>query len=133
MHVARTGRALNRAFERALGEAGGSLPTWLVLLSLMRGEWATQSELAEALGIRGPTLTHHLDRLERDQLITRSRDPGNRRVQRVELTDAGREAFHRLRGVAQRFDERLRTGLDGRELDDLQRLLERLEQNAGSS
>lgn len=131
MHVARTGRTLNRAFEDALAEAGGSLPTWLVLLSLMRGDWGTQRELAEALGIRGPTLTHHLDRLDHEGLITRSRDPENRRVQRVELTDAGREAFHRLRGTAQSFDERLRTGLAEDELAELHRLLARLEQNVG--
>jgi MarR family transcriptional regulator, transcriptional regulator for hemolysin len=129
--VARTGRALNRAFEDALAQAGGSLPTWLVLLSLMRGRWATQSELAESLGIRGPTLTHHLDRLDKEGLITRSRDPDNRRVQRVELTDAGRETFHRLRGVAQSFDSGLRAGLDEDELAQLRRLLTQLEQNLG--
>src|SRR4029453_7026762 len=111
LQVARTGRALNRAFEDALAEAGGSLPTWLILLSVMGGRWANQGEIADAIGIRGPTLTHHLDRLEAEGLVTRAGDPQNRRIQRVELTDDGKAAFHRLRKVAQAFDAQLRSGL----------------------
>ena len=83
--VSRTAKTLSRAFDDALAAAGGSTPTWLVLLSLKTGGHRTQGELAEAVGVRGPTLTHHLDGLERGGLITRERDPGNRRVQVVNM------------------------------------------------
>ena len=129
--AARTGRTLNRAFEDDLAAAGGSLPTWLVLLSVIGGRAATQRELAEAIGIRGPTLTHHLDKLAETGLITRERDPSNRRVHRVELTEEGMATFHRLRKVAQSFDSRLRAGLSDEELAELRRLLQRLAENAG--
>ena len=95
--VTRTAKVLGRAFEEELARAGGSLPTWLILLSLKSRAWRTQRELAEALGIEGPTLTHHLTGLERSGLVTRTRDPDNRRVQRVELTQAGDATFQRLR------------------------------------
>jgi MarR family transcriptional regulator, transcriptional regulator for hemolysin len=131
LKAARTGRTLNRAFEDALAEAGGSLPTWLVLLSVFSGRSDTQRELAEAIGIRGPTLTHHLDRLVSEGLVTRTRDQDNRRIQRVELTEEGVAMFHRLRKVAQAFDARLRAGLSEQELAELHRLLERLESNVG--
>jgi MarR family transcriptional regulator for hemolysin len=127
--LARTAKLLSRAFEHELALAGGSLPTWLILLSLKSGSWRTQRELAEALGIEGPTLTHHLAGLERAGLVTRSRDPDNRRVQRVELTDAGDAAFHRLRRAAASFDQRLRTGLDDSEIQQLRELLARLASN----
>src|SRR5436190_12164835 len=104
LQVQRTAKALNRAFDHALAEAGGSLPTWLILLSLKARKWETQRELAAAVGIEGATLTHHLDGLERAALITRRREPQNRRVQRVELTAKGEEAFFRLRRAAMRFD-----------------------------
>ncbi len=129
LKAARTGRTLNRAFEDALAEAGGSLPTWLVLLSVFSGRSETQRELAEAIGIRGPTLTHHLDRLVSEGLVTRARDPENRRIQRVELTKDGVAMFHHLREVAQAFDARLRAGLSDKELAELRRLLEQLESN----
>jgi MarR family transcriptional regulator for hemolysin len=127
--VARTAKLLSRAFEQELALAGGSLPTWLILLSLKSGSWRTQRELAEALGIEGPTLTYHLAGLERAGLVRRARDPDNRRVQRVDLTDAGDAAFHRLRSAAVSFDQRLRSGLDDSDVQQLRDLLARLVSN----
>ena len=37
---------------------------WLVLVSLKRQRHGAQRELADAVGIEGPTLTHHLNRME---------------------------------------------------------------------
>jgi MarR family transcriptional regulator for hemolysin len=129
--LARTSKLLTRAFEHELALAGGSLPTWLILLSLKSRSWRTQRELAEALGIEGPTLTHHLAGLERAGLVRRTRDPDNRRVQRVDLTEAGDAAFRRLRRAASRFDQRLRSGLDDGEIQQLRDLLAQLLSNVG--
>src|SRR5262245_55931007 len=109
--LARTARDVGRAFDAALWAAGGSRPTWLVLLTLTTRSTSSQRELADAVGIRGATLTHHLDGMESDGLLTRRPDPANRRVHRVELTDAGRAAFRRLRRVAGEHDRRLGEGL----------------------
>ena len=72
-------KLLSRAFDRELAEAGGSQPGWLILLALKQQRWRTQQDLAAAVGIEGPTLTHHLDALEKAGLIERSRDPDDRR------------------------------------------------------
>src|SRR6185437_12511572 len=97
LHLARVARDASRAFDAALAAAGGSLPAWLVLISLKRSPRASQRELAEAVGIQEATLTHHLNAMEASGLLTRRRDPGNRRVHVVELTVAGDELFGRLR------------------------------------
>src|SRR5919112_226364 len=123
--LARTAKVVSRAFDDALVEAGGSLPTWLILVSLQRGEHGAQRELAEAVGIEGPTLTHHLNRMEAAGLVTRTRDPANRRVHRVELTDAGKESFRRLLTAVTAFDRRLRRGLGRSEVEGLEDLLGR--------
>jgi MarR family transcriptional regulator for hemolysin len=128
--VARTAKSLSRAFDDALVAAGGSTPTWLVLLSLKSGSHRTQAELAAAVGVRQPTLTHHLDGLERAGLVTRVRDPGNRRVQQVALTPAGEGLFRRLRVAAAVFDRQLRAGLTETDASELRRLLGRLAANA---
>ena len=128
--VARTARSLNRALDDALVAAGGSTPTWLVLLALSTGSHRTQGELAEEVGVRQPTLTHHLDTLERAGFVTREREAGNRRVQRVQLTSAGEQLFLRLRRAAASFDGRLRAGLGEADVAELRRLLAQLEDNA---
>ncbi|MFL5825465.1 MAG: MarR family winged helix-turn-helix transcriptional regulator [Thermoleophilaceae bacterium] len=133
LRVTRTAKALSRAFDQELAAAGGTLPTWLILLSVKSGRAATQRELAKAVGIEGATLTHHLTGLESAGLIARTRDPDNRRVQRVELTEDGDAAFARLRKAAERFDTRLRRGLEDDEVDELRVLLGRLEENVGGA
>jgi MarR family transcriptional regulator for hemolysin len=130
LHLAAAARTVSRAFDDALGEAGGSLPVWLVLLNLkMRGQVANQRELAAAVGIREATLTHHLNAMESDGLLTRRRDPANRRVHVVELTEAGEAAFARLRDAAVAFDRRLRRGLGAEALSAFEQVLSRLAAN----
>ena len=129
LYVSRTAKALSRAFDEALASAGGSLPTWLILVSLKSRSWGTQRELAQALGIEGPTLTHHLDAMERAGLVTRTRDPANRRVQRMELTEEGDAAFQRMRRAATAFDRSLRSGLSDGEIEQVRELLARLHAN----
>lgn len=129
LHLARTARSVSRAFDDALAQAGGSVPVWLVLISLKSQQVRNQRELAEAVGIREATLTHHLNAMDEQGLITRRRDPANRRVHLVELTEAGEATFQRLRGAATTFDQRLRAGLSGDEVSQLEALLGRLAAN----
>jgi MarR family transcriptional regulator for hemolysin len=130
--LSRSAKAVSRAFDAALVEAGGSLPVWLVLLSLKTRQLGTQRELADVVGVQGATLTHHLNGMEADGLVTRRRDPANRRVHLVELTTAGEELFHRLRGAAVAHDERVRSGFTDGELRELAGMLDRLHDNVAA-
>jgi MarR family transcriptional regulator for hemolysin len=129
LHLARVGRDASRAFDAALTVAGGSQPVWLVLISLKSRPLANQRELAGAVGIQEATLTHHLNAMETAGLITRRRDPANRRVHLVELTEAGDALFFRLRETAMAFDEQLRSGLSDADVTQLRELLDRLQRN----
>ena len=122
--LARTAKAASAAFDSAMADAGGSLPIWLVLVSLKTERGASQREMAESMGIQGATLTHHLNGMEAAGLVTRRRDPENRRVHIVELTESGEQLFRRLRTVADGFDVQLRSGLTTPELDEFVRVLE---------
>jgi MarR family transcriptional regulator for hemolysin len=105
------------------------LPTWLVLVSLKGAHHGAQRELAEDVGVEGPTLTHHLNRMESEGLVTRTRDPKNRRVHRVELTSEGEAEFQRLLATVVAFDQRLRSGVTEKEIAVLSGLLSRLAAN----
>jgi len=127
--LADVAKAVSRAFDDALAEAGGTVPVWLVLISLKSQQTASQRELAEAVGIQGATLTHHLNAMEAAGLVTRRRDPENRRLHVVELTAEGDALFLRLRDAATAFDKRLRAGFSERELGQLTELLAALRGN----
>jgi MarR family transcriptional regulator for hemolysin len=129
LELARAARTVSRAFDDALAEAAGSLPVWLVLLNLKTRQLSSQRDLAEAVGVREATLTHHLNAMDSQGLVTRTRDPANRRVHVVELTPAGEAAFARLAEAATAFDRRLRDGLTDTDLTGLAALLGRLASN----
>lgn len=132
VRLAATAKAVSHAFDEALAATGGSRPSWLILMSLKSRPAANQRELAAAVGIRGATLTQHLNAMEAEGLVTRRRDPTNRRVHLVELTDEGEAAFHRMREVALDFDRRLHAGLDEEDTARLEWLLGRLRDNVAA-
>jgi MarR family transcriptional regulator for hemolysin len=127
LRLTRAARVLGQEFERAMAEAGGSASAWQVLLLVRSQAWGTQSRMAEAMGVTGATLTHHLNALEAQGLVTRWREPGNRRVAQVGLTEAGEELFGRLRLVAAGHDRRLRARLGEADTQLLAELLEKLQ------
>jgi MarR family transcriptional regulator, transcriptional regulator for hemolysin len=131
LRLTQVSRAVSRAFDDALAAAGGSLPMWLVLLNLKTRSLANQRELADAVGIREATLTHHLNAMEASGLVTRRRDPANRRVHVVALTEDGEQAFLRLRDAAIAFDGKLRRGISDAEAATLSDVLGRLAANVG--
>jgi MarR family transcriptional regulator for hemolysin len=147
-------KAVSAAFDDALARAGGSLPVWLVLISVKSAQQgaepdgaaqgrtgrgsatrrggsgpAGQRRLAESVGIRDATLTHHLNAMEAAGLLTRRRDPANRRVHIVELTATGEALFSHLRDAAVAFDQRLCSELSEADLAALAGLLDRLREN----
>jgi MarR family transcriptional regulator, transcriptional regulator for hemolysin len=127
LRLTRTARTVSNAFERAMAEAGGSASAWQVLLLVRSEQWGAQSRMADAMGITGATLTHHLNALEKRGLVRRWREAENRRVQHVALTPAGETLFARLREVAVLHDQRLRSGLTEQETALLAELLDKLQ------
>jgi len=70
--------------------------------------------------------------MEAAGLVTRRRDPENRRLHLVEMTPDGDALFFRLRDTAMAFDQRLRAGLSETEAGQLEILLTRLRDNVNT-
>ncbi|MFD9899058.1 MarR family winged helix-turn-helix transcriptional regulator [Mesorhizobium sp. NPDC059025] len=129
LDLAQTAKVVRRALDDAMIANGGSLPVWSVLISVKSRQFGHQRQLAQSVGIQGATLTHHLNAMEADGLLTRRRDPANRRKHLVELTPSGEAMFLRLRETAIAFDRQLRTGMSQDELDHTRSVFARLRAN----
>jgi MarR family transcriptional regulator, multiple antibiotic resistance protein MarR len=75
-------------------------------------------------------MTRMLDRLEAKGLIERSRCPNDRRLVRLELTEAGRAAVPRMRACVAAVLNRFLRGFSRAEVRQLEGLLERMIENA---
>jgi DNA-binding MarR family transcriptional regulator len=114
--------------DEAMRAVGGSLPQWIVLKTVGDTPDMSQRELADALSLAGSTLTHHLDRMEADGYLARTRDVQDRRVVRVSLTAAGKHRRTELDAIVRGHDQRVQELLGERDAKQLRRLLARLRQ-----
>jgi MarR family transcriptional regulator, transcriptional regulator for hemolysin len=128
--LARTAKLVGQSFDAVLAAEGGNQAVWMVLISLKTHPGANQREVAHAAGIQGATLTHHLNALEESGLVTRRRDPANRRVHVLELTEEGEAVFERFAKAAIAFDRQLSAGIADRDLATARRVLAALRENA---
>jgi MarR family transcriptional regulator, transcriptional regulator for hemolysin len=129
--LATTAKAVGRAFNNALAESSGSIPIWLILNALKSEPRRSQLDLARAVGIESPTLTRHLDGMERAGLVRRQRSTPDRRAIQVELTRAGHALHGRLLTAVISFNQKLRAGLSGQDEETLRSLLHQLQDNVG--
>jgi DNA-binding MarR family transcriptional regulator len=127
-----TAKTVRAYVDHQMALAGSSLTAAIVTRILAATPGLTQRELAEQLGIEGPTMARHLDRLERDGVVTRSRDAADRRALRVELTDRGCELHDRLRAVSARTNGHLSTVFAPDELARFEEYLDRVAAHAAT-
>jgi MarR family transcriptional regulator, transcriptional regulator for hemolysin len=114
-------------FDRRLRTVGASFPAYMVLTHAEAYPGLSQRGLADRLGIEGPTLVRHIDRLVSDGLVRRVRDPQDRRVSRVELTAEGKEATERYTTVANQSDAEFRSLFTPEEVESLYEFLYRIQ------
>ncbi|HKY13829.1 MAG TPA: MarR family transcriptional regulator [Microthrixaceae bacterium] len=106
----------------------GSVIEWIVLFHIAEAPepGASQTEIARHSDMGGPALVRHIDRLEAEGIVTRTRDADDRRVIRLRLTPAGRQHLAAMRAVMDRCDTRLREVITENEAEVLQRALDKL-------
>ncbi len=99
-----------RLHERLLRLAGVRLDragaTLLFKLSA-KGDSLRVTDLAEMLGVDTPTVTRKVQQLERDGMVVRQTDPGDRRASLIRLTPTGRRTVERVRRARRTWLERL--------------------------
>jgi DNA-binding MarR family transcriptional regulator len=91
----------------------------------------SQRELAEELGMPPSRFVPFADQLEERGVIERRKNPADRRVYALHLTDRGDALLAQLRDVAQEHDERLLEALSPDEREELRRLLGRVADQQG--
>lgn len=126
-----TAKASRTFFEERLAEAGASFATWTVLAALKIRGRMIQRTLAQYLGIEGPTLSRHLEAMERRGLIARDRAGADRRAASVELAPEGEELYARIAAVAVTSQERVLRNLTDQDIAQLHELLDRILDNVG--
>jgi DNA-binding MarR family transcriptional regulator len=132
----RMGHLLSRVCEHKHRRMHGLLDTLglykgqpFVLRALWARDGITQSELAEQLDRCPATITKMVQRMEKAGFVERKPDPGDERLSRVYLTDAGRNIKSAVEDVWRAFEEQAFVGFSQEERSTFGELLLRVCRN----
>jgi DNA-binding MarR family transcriptional regulator len=119
-------RLMRTAFDRRVRALGLTRSQWLVINRLHRRPGATQSELAEMLEVEKATAGRMVDRMEKKGWVLRRADAGDRRVNRLHLTQEALLIQVQLAQIADRTVEDALALLSSRERDQFAKSMRRV-------
>lgn len=126
-----THRVWRAKLDERLRPLGLSQARWMVLLKLSRqGDGVVQKELAEWLGIEGPTLVRLLDRMSNDGWIKRRESLQDRRAKTVHLTRQAQGVITKINNIAAGLRRELFADIDPADLEAAQRVMQHIKQKA---
>jgi len=127
MQLSQLSRAWRGELDRRLVGLGLSQARWLVLLHLSRfKELPTQRELAQSVGVEGPTLARLLDSLEAQGLVNRQAVLEDRRAKKIALSPQARPLIEQIEAISSQLREELFAGIDEDELRRCQQVHARI-------
>jgi DNA-binding MarR family transcriptional regulator len=118
-------RLLDKAAAANIGRTELTHEEFKVLLALHRSK-RSHGDLSRELMVSTGAMTNRLDKLERNGLVHRERDPSDRRGVLLALTDVGRERLDTAVGLAAAQERELLNALSPSEREQLNRLLAKL-------
>ncbi|MCP2310607.1 MULTISPECIES: MarR family winged helix-turn-helix transcriptional regulator [Kitasatospora] len=127
--LSRVSRRMNVAYGRQLAVLGITSAEWEVLKALVFAGAPYRlgpGDLAKRLGLTPAAMTHRIDRMVTDGLVTRERDEANRVRVIIELTETGRDKWLELMRMAAVFEADLLQDIAPEERGALAGLLSRM-------
>ena len=111
---------MKQAFER---EVGLSAATWFLLTMLIDEDGISQGEVSHRFEVDPSRITRLAQRLEKEGLLRRKRDPEDNRVVRLQATEEGRLLIESRQERREGFEDRVRREFSPEELAEFRRAL----------
>lgn len=102
---------------------------YLVLCCLWEEDGLSTSGIADKLQQLGATLTGVVDRMENRNLVYRERDPSDRRIVRIWLTDEGKRLMHVLPPIGAETIKKATNNISDAEQEAILKILDEIVHN----
>lgn len=100
-----------------------------IMLSLHQEDGQTPGQLAMRMGVRPPTITKTINRLQAQGFLEKRASEADGRQAHVYLTEAGKETIRAIEKSVRKTEKQALKGLDKKEQKALGKLLSRIEAN----
>lgn len=122
-------RSLRTVLSRNLIDAGLYAGQDGVILQLSQDPGLTPGQLAQRLGVKAPTMTRTVGRMEAQGFLERRPDAGDARLIKVYLTENGRQSVERIQSAISASSEQAIQDFSDKEVRTLVKLLKLLDRN----
>lgn len=126
-------RLMRRHFDQRARQVSATRAQWRALTTIKRHQGINQGGLAEILEVEPITACRMIDRLEESGLVERRRDPADRRIWRIYLTDAAWPVIDQLRALADTMIDAALEGISDADREHLVSTLSRIHANLNDS
>lgn len=106
-----------------------SLDQWMVLGPIWQLESASQKELGEICLKDKTSITRIVDTLEKKNLVVRVTDQIDHRINRVILTNSGKQLFYDVLPVMEKTKEEVKRDIEEKDIDIFKDVLEKIIKN----
>lgn len=120
-------RKMQRYYNQKLQPYGVTIVQCWVLLYLSNNKNSNLKDIANALQLDSPVVTGIVDRLVKEELVTREEDPNNRRSVIINLTPRGKEIVDKVFVIVNEYNERIKSILETQEGQGFEKTLAALE------
>ncbi|MFT4003304.1 MAG: MarR family winged helix-turn-helix transcriptional regulator [Rhizobium sp.] len=122
-------RSMRTVMTRSLTASGLYAGQDGVILALAASDGLPAGTLAQKLGVKAPTMTRTIGRMEAQGFVERRPDAEDARLTKVYLTETGRNSVSEIESSAASCDELATRGFSEKDIRSLVRLLKAIENN----
>lgn len=109
---------ISRMYNAEAAQYGGSIAIGHFLLNIDSKSGAFASDIAPRLGMEGTSLSRIINTLEKEKLITRKSDKGDKRKVKIVLTQKGKENKELAKKIVRNFNSQIENKLGKNKIED---------------
>ncbi|UHS57502.1 MarR family transcriptional regulator [Agrobacterium vaccinii] len=130
--ITQAARSMRTALSHNLAESGLYAGQDGVILALAQEGSMSPGQIAQKLGVKAPTMTRTIGRMEAQGFVERSAGDGDGRLTMVKLTETGLKSVEHIHASLADCNARAMEGLSAKEVKTVVKLLRTIDTNLQS-
>lgn len=127
--ITQTARSMRTVLSRSLTDSGLYAGQDGVILLLSREDGLAPGQIAQRLGVKAPTMTRTIGRMEAQGFVTRGTDDSDGRLTKVHLTELGLKSVALIDQSVDACGRQATRDMSAKEIKSLMKLLKVVDRN----
>lgn len=126
-------KEITELFNQRLQEHNITRVQWIALFYIDNNEGITQRDLAKILDSNESSIVRLIDRMEKENIVKREKDPTDRRITKLFLTEVGMKKRDEILPIGEKFSKDCIKGISDEDLETFKEVLHKMIKNLNKS